>query len=69
MEDITEVSVEQLGNSRFVKPFRMRYKQAGVAKIWDLVQCHASVYIIIFNKSSKKLVFVKVVSHQVQNNM
>ena len=60
MDKISDVSVEEMGTSRFIRPFRMRYKQDGVAKAWDLIKCHASVHIVIYNKSSKKLVFVKV---------
>ena len=33
--------------------------QNGQKKIWDFVVEHESVAIIIFNKDSKKLVFVK----------
>lgn len=37
----------------------MYYVQNGKEKSWDLLKVHDSVAIIILNKSSNKLVFVK----------
>ena len=59
MEDITEVSVIPLTESKYLHPMRLSYKQAGVAKVWDLMRCHDSVAIVIFNTDSKKFVFVQ----------
>lgn len=46
-------------DSPYVKPFRMYYEQNGVEKNWDILKVHDSVAIIIFNKTSNTLVFVK----------
>lgn len=59
MDELSDVMTVPLTNSNFVQPFRMLFKQAGKDKSWDLVKVHESVAIIIFNISSKKLVFVK----------
>ena len=59
MEDLTEMTLAECSNSRFVRPLRLKYKHAGRDKVWDVVLCHSSVYIIIYNASKKKMVFVK----------
>lgn len=60
MESITDISFGPLpADSPYVKPFRMYYTQNGVAKNWDLLKVHDSVTIIIFNRSTQRLVFVK----------
>lgn len=60
MENITKVSYGPLpADSPYVKPFRMYYVQNGVEKDWDLLKVHDSVSIIIYNKSTNRLVFVK----------
>ena len=59
MDKIRDLRVESLKESRFVRPARLRFKQNNVEKIWDVVSVHDSVYILIFNKTSQKLVLVK----------
>ena len=41
MEKVTEISVEKLVSSKFLKPLRMNYCQDGVRKIWDMGMSHA----------------------------
>jgi hypothetical protein len=36
MDEISEVRVEELSESPWIRPFRMHYKQNGVQKSWDL---------------------------------
>lgn len=60
MENITSVSFGPLaGNTSGLKPLRMYYCQNGTEKNWDLIKVPSSVAIIIYNKTSNKLVFVK----------
>ena len=59
MEDVSDVSTCELGTSKYVRPFRLRYKQDGREKIWDCVYTHRSVFIIIYNTSRQKLVLVR----------
>ena len=56
MDDITEVSVIPLRESKYLQPMRLSYKQAGREKLWDLMRCHDSVAIVIFNTESKSAV-------------
>nr|ACO14689.1 Uridine diphosphate glucose pyrophosphatase [Caligus clemensi] len=60
MDKVKLRSIESLKeeSSRFVVPQRVTYEQNGVEKLWDMVQSHDSVGAIIYNKTSKKLVFV-----------
>ncbi|XP_037084846.1 uridine diphosphate glucose pyrophosphatase NUDT14-like isoform X2 [Pollicipes pollicipes] len=59
MDNITDVSTEPLGESHYVKPLRMHYKQNGVAKSWDLMKVHDAVAVLIHNTSRNVLVFVR----------
>ncbi|CAL4208438.1 unnamed protein product, partial [Meganyctiphanes norvegica] len=59
MEAITDVTLEPLPKSQFVKPQRMQFKQNGRSRIWDLVSLHESVSIIIFNTTRQKLILVQ----------
>ena len=59
MEDLAGMKLAECTNSRFIRPLRLNYKHAGRDKVWDVVLCHSSVYVIIYNKTQKKLVFVK----------
>ncbi|XP_059610767.1 uridine diphosphate glucose pyrophosphatase NUDT14-like [Phlebotomus argentipes] len=60
MDKITALRYEPLPeDSPYVKPFRMYYTQNGEEKSWDLLKVHDSVAIIIFNKTSQKLLLVK----------
>ena len=43
MEKVTDISVEKLVSSRFLKPLRMNYCQDGVKKIWDMGMSHAVI--------------------------
>merc|ERR1712226_1180774 len=45
--------------SRFIKLKRVRFTDGGAPRIWDYTQSHDSVAIIIYNRDTKQLVFVK----------
>jgi len=59
MDEITDVFLEPLTESRFLTPMRMMYKQAGTSKMYDLMKSHSSVAVIIFNTDTDKFIFVK----------
>ncbi|XP_065920370.1 uridine diphosphate glucose pyrophosphatase NUDT14-like [Dysidea avara] len=59
MEKIDCVSLEPCVDSKFVQPYRMRYKQNGQPRIWDCVKQHDSVAVLIFHKSRSEFVFVR----------
>ena len=59
MEDISDVRLVPLTQSHFLNPMRMEYSQGGRAKIWDLMRCHSSVAIVIFNTDTQKFIFVQ----------
>lgn len=59
MENITEISFGPLPETSKCKPFRFYFNQNGVEKNWDLVNYDDSVTIIIYNKTSNKLVLIK----------
>jgi len=59
MNDIKNVKIVEMKNSKFLKPYRILYKQGSKEKIWDCVRGHDSVAILIFNKSRNVFVFVE----------
>ena len=60
MNKISNVTITPLKEaSNFVKPFRMSYVQCEKQKTWDLIIQRSSVAVIIYNKSSDKLILVK----------
>lgn len=60
MEDIKNVSFGPLPeNASGLKPLRMYFIQNGAERNWDLIKVANSVAVIIYNKTTKKLVFVR----------
>jgi len=56
---IKDVTVGACSHSDFVKPKRISYTQAGISKIWDMVEVHDSVAIILYHEERQSLVVVK----------
>ena len=56
---IKNVTITTCENSNFVKPKRIKYLQNGVSKIWDMVEVHDSVAILLYHKENNTLVVVK----------
>lgn len=59
MENISDVTVEECTKSRYITPMRLKYKQNGSGKIWDAMQVHNSVAVLLFNKSTDSFIFVR----------
>lgn len=60
MENFTNISFGPLPeNSSECKPFRLYFNQNGIEKNWDLIQGENTVAVIIYNKTSNKLVLIK----------
>lgn len=47
------------GESKYVKPMRMKFTLNGRTREWDCLKAHDSVACIIYNKTKHKLVYVK----------
>lgn len=56
---ITDVTIVPCENSDFVKPKRIHYSQTGVAKVWDMVEVHDSVAILLYQEEDQTLVIVR----------
>ena len=46
-------------SSRYLQPYRLKFKQNGVMRIWDGIKSHASVSCLIYNKEKKCLLLVR----------
>lgn len=47
------------GESKYVKPMRMRFTLNGRTREWDCLKAHDSVASVIYNKTRNKLIYVK----------
>lgn len=47
------------GESKYVKPMRMKFTLNGRTREWDCLKVHDSVASVIYNKSRNKLIYVK----------
>jgi len=56
---IKNVTIVVCENSDFVKPKRMEYLQNGVPKLWDMVEVHDSVAILLYHEDHDAFVVVK----------
>ncbi|CAK8692406.1 unnamed protein product [Clavelina lepadiformis] len=59
IEDVKILSTEKISDSKYIKPMRVTYMQAGVKKTWDYMKVHDSVAVLIFNVTSQKVVMVQ----------
>ncbi|MDP2850961.1 MAG: NUDIX hydrolase [Sulfuricurvum sp.] len=56
---ITDVTIVPCENSDFVKPKRIKYSQTGISKVWDMVDVHDSVAILLYHEEHEALVVVR----------
>lgn len=56
---ITNVTIIACENSNFVKPKRMQYHQNGASRIWDMVEVHDSVAILLYHENNDTFIVVK----------
>jgi len=57
--NITDVRMEPLTSSIYIRPFRFFFKQNGIERQWDLMCCHDAVMTLLYHKERRALVFVK----------
>ena len=56
---IKDISFSACENSSFVKTKRMHYTQKNIPKVWDMVEVHDSVSVLIYHKEKNAFVVVK----------
>ncbi len=56
---ISDIQFTKCEDSSFVKTQRMHYKQKNIEKVWDMVQVHDSVSILIYDKQKDAFILVK----------
>jgi len=57
--NIEEFQLKPLENCNFVKPVQLEYKQSGKAKVWEAVQAHDSVAILLYHREKEAFLVVK----------
>ncbi|AQW87064.1 nudix-type nucleoside diphosphatase [Campylobacter pinnipediorum subsp. caledonicus] len=56
---ITELNILPLGESKYLKPFKMEFKQNGKLRDWDCVKAFNSVSILLYHVEKDAFLFVK----------
>lgn len=56
---ITKVTIGSCEDSNFVKPKRIHYTQLGIPKVWDMVEVHDSVAILLYHEERNSLIIVR----------
>ena len=56
--NITDIRQEPLNDGKFIQTSRLKYKQNGIEKEWEMVKAHDSVAILIYHKIKKSFVLV-----------
>jgi len=56
---ITNVTIGVCEASDFVKPKRIHYCQTGISKVWDMVEVHDSVAILLYHEEDETLLVVR----------
>lgn len=56
---IQNVEILSCEHSDFIKPKRMQYRQNDVLKIWDMVEVHDSVSILLYHEEHDTLILVR----------
>lgn len=52
-------SITELKNPKFIKPMQINYTQSGQKKVWEAVEAHDSVSILLYHTQKKAFVLVK----------
>ena len=56
---ITEFSISTLQDNKYVKPVQICYIQDGSSRIWEAVQCHDSVSVLLYHTEKQAFLLVK----------
>jgi len=56
---INNVEIVEMKESPFIKPRRILYQQDGVPKVWDSVDVHDSVAVLLFHSDKNALIVVR----------
>ena len=56
---ITNLEILPLGESKYLKPFKMKFKQNGLQRDWDCVKVMNSVSIFLYHEQKDAFLFVK----------
>lgn len=56
---ISNISIGECAESKYIKLRRMSYTENGVQKQWDIVSSHDSVSILIHNRDNDSIIIVK----------
>ncbi|CAD5119116.1 DgyrCDS7760 [Dimorphilus gyrociliatus] len=59
MDKVENVRLVEMGQSNFIKPYRILFKQNKKDRIWDGIKVHDSVSVLIYNVTRKKIIVVK----------
>lgn len=56
---ITNFKITSLKSDKFIKPFSVEFTQNGVNRVWDCIDIHDSVSVLLYHKSKDAFLLVK----------
>lgn len=56
---IRDIKITELGESKYIRPFSIVFRQNGIRRKWDCIKAHDSVSILLYHKDKDAFLFVK----------
>ncbi|WP_033916114.1 NUDIX domain-containing protein [Campylobacter sputorum] len=57
--DVKNIKITNLKSSKFIKPFSIEFTQNGINRVWDCIEIHDSVSVLLYHKSKDSFLLVK----------
>lgn len=57
--DIKDFKITTLKSNKFIKPFSIEFRQNGIDRVWDCIEIHDSVSILLYHKNKDAFLLVK----------
>ncbi|ASM40470.1 NUDIX hydrolase [Campylobacter sp. RM12327] len=57
--DVKNIKITNLKSSKFIKPFSIEFTQNGINRVWDCIEIHDSVSVLLYHKSKDAFLLVK----------
>lgn len=57
--DIKNLEITNLKSDKFIKPFSIKFTQNGINRVWDCIEIHDSVSVLLYHKTKNAFLLVK----------
>lgn len=59
MKEITDIKIEENKSPKFIKSILVKYQRDGEDRVWEMINRHDSVHILIHNIQTSEIILVK----------